>query len=91
MPSIRNPNYPHRHNRDGTHDSICPVCLTTIVSSRTERTLDSHEAIHVCDPIRLLQLGPSTLRLRLLPKQTTATILAPSSADFIPVSEPDEK
>jgi hypothetical protein len=41
--------YPHRCNRDGTIDSICPHCFVTIGSSMWESELELMELAHVCD------------------------------------------
>lgn len=45
--------FPHRTNRDGTIDSICPHCFATIGTSTWEADLEDIEARHVCDPARL--------------------------------------
>ena len=57
MPISANRNYPRRHNRDGSHDSICPACLVTIASRQDEEELYPFEVAHVCDPLRLFSLG----------------------------------
>jgi hypothetical protein len=57
--------FPHRHNRDGIVDSICSECLMTVASTMDERELERHERVHVCDPIRLYQLGADPLRAAL--------------------------
>ncbi len=49
--------FPHRSNKDGSFDSICPACLATVISVRNEQDLPRHEAVHGCDPLRLAQLG----------------------------------
>jgi hypothetical protein len=41
--------YPHRHNRDGTVDSICLSCLATVATSKSEAVLVGFEKAHVCD------------------------------------------
>ena len=41
--------YPHRLNRDGTIDSICPVCFLTIGTSLWEADLETLEAEHCCE------------------------------------------
>ena len=56
------PTFPHRHNRDGMVDSICSECLVTIGSTREEQELAQHEHAHVCDPVRLYQLGVDPTR-----------------------------
>ena len=45
--------FPHRTNRDGTIDSICPHCFATIGTSTWEADLEDIEAAHICDPARL--------------------------------------
>jgi len=45
--------FPHRMNKNGTIDSICPRCFTTIGCSTWEADLDRMEAAHVCEPARL--------------------------------------
>jgi len=51
------PQFPHRHNADGSYDSICPTCLMTVASVRTEAELASCEHAHVCSPERLYLLS----------------------------------
>jgi hypothetical protein len=46
-------NFPHRHNSDGTVDSICVKCFSTIATDRDETALREFEQHHVCDPNRL--------------------------------------
>ena len=44
------PTFPHRHNKDGTVDSICSECLLTVATMRVERELTQHEeATQVCE------------------------------------------
>ena len=45
--------FSHRMNKDGTTDSVCPRCFTTIGRSTWEADLDRMEAAHSCDPARL--------------------------------------
>lgn len=47
------PHFPHRMNNDGTTDSICPKCFTTVGCSTWEADLDRMEAAHICDPARV--------------------------------------
>jgi hypothetical protein len=56
------PRFPHRHNKDGVIDSICSECLLTVASVRLDRELAKYEEAHVCDPIRLYQLGADPIR-----------------------------
>lgn len=45
--------YPHRLNRDGSFDSICPRCFTTIHSSIREEELHQYEEVHTCESLRI--------------------------------------
>lgn len=47
--------YPHRHNPDGSWDSICPRCFATVATVSAERQLLQCEMQHVCE--RMLALG----------------------------------
>jgi hypothetical protein len=40
--------FPHRHNADGTWDSICKRCFNTVAHCETESELALHEKEHVC-------------------------------------------
>jgi hypothetical protein len=42
--------FAHRHNRDGSHDSICTACAATVASVQDENELGSHESSHACTP-----------------------------------------
>ena len=42
--------FPHRMNKDGTIDSICPRCFVTLGRSTWEADLDRMEAAHLCQP-----------------------------------------
>jgi hypothetical protein len=41
--------FPHRQNRDGSYDSICPRCFRTISNRMTEAELARDEFRHICD------------------------------------------
>ena len=41
--------YPHRQNRDGSIDSICPRCFATIASAKNVTELHTCEKQHTCD------------------------------------------
>ncbi|MGC2621069.1 MAG: hypothetical protein WA414_18645 [Acidobacteriaceae bacterium] len=47
--------FPHRHNADGTYDSICPACYATVATEDEEAKLRPHEMAHVCDMAQLDQ------------------------------------
>jgi hypothetical protein len=51
MLTLLKPSFPHRHNSDGSHDSICTVCYVTVATSQNELELASHESVHVCQPV----------------------------------------
>ncbi len=40
--------FKHRRKEDGTHDSICLACLTTISTHEIEARLEREEEDHVC-------------------------------------------
>jgi hypothetical protein len=49
--------FPHRHNSDGSYDSICTACFVTVASVRGEELLRAHELAHVCDPVNLYRIA----------------------------------
>jgi len=53
MDSQRTCRFPHRHNMDGSHDSICILCYETIASVRIEADLAQHERDHICEMVFL--------------------------------------
>lgn len=54
--SLKDQGFPHRENRDGSYDSICPMCAFTVATCANEFKLAGYERRHVCDPARLRQL-----------------------------------
>jgi hypothetical protein len=42
--------FSHRHNQDGTVDSICRQCFITVATSQCELELASQELRHICNP-----------------------------------------
>lgn len=56
------PAFPHRHNRDGSYDSICVKCFATIATERIEEMLAESEQAHACRhkpmPVRRQLLFP---------------------------------
>jgi hypothetical protein len=50
------PVFPHRHNSDGSVDSICGVCFATLASEKEEANLEEAEAAHVCGGFKLGRL-----------------------------------
>jgi len=55
---IRPQTFPHRHNSDGTHDSICNRCFATVAKATIETDLVQFEASHVCDPANVYRTNP---------------------------------
>jgi hypothetical protein len=47
--------FAHRSNKDGTIDSICPICFATVATARNEAALKMAEIKHVCDPDKVHQ------------------------------------
>jgi hypothetical protein len=43
------PQFVHRRNRDGSYDSICPLCAATAASATIEANLVPGELVHTCD------------------------------------------
>jgi hypothetical protein len=53
--------FPHRHNRDGSFDSICPKCFVTVDTRDVEGQLQLAEKVHNCNGLNLsLKLHPPT-------------------------------
>jgi hypothetical protein len=68
MLTLLRPSFPRRHNADGSHDSICTVCLATVATVQNELELAGFESAHVCEPVNLYrasQLLSSRPRLAL--------------------------
>ena len=51
------PIFPHRHNPDGTFDSICSRCLVTVATERLESDLQGAEGTHVCSDLDLSRIS----------------------------------
>jgi len=49
--------YPHRRNKDGSYDSICPTCFVTVAFGKSEVELMKLDAQHVCAFSTLSQRG----------------------------------
>jgi hypothetical protein len=47
------PYFQHRHNRDGSCDSICLRCYRTVASTLYEDWLAHAESNHTCTPLDL--------------------------------------
>lgn len=53
--------FPHRRNRDGSHDSICPHCFRTVATRQEETELPSDEQNHKCAEFHLDRFRGSDL------------------------------
>jgi len=60
MAHPENTTFRHRHNQDGTFDSICSDCFLTIASANEEQKLYLLERIHECDPVRIYEIATGT-------------------------------
>lgn len=49
------PTFPHRHNPDGSYDSICMACYATVATVKNECELKFHESQHKCDLLAMYQ------------------------------------
>ena len=58
-------NFAHRHNSDGSYDSICFKCYATAATARKEEALSSPESAHVCDPIALYRANQAAIPVRI--------------------------
>jgi hypothetical protein len=51
MLTLSKARFPHRHNSDGSYDSICAECYATVAKVQSEGDLAEHESAHVCQPV----------------------------------------
>jgi hypothetical protein len=56
--------FSHRHNRDGSFDTICICCFSTVHSADAESELSSAELSHEC--WRARSLSQQSARLQIL-------------------------
>ena len=61
MAQTKIPIFAHRHNIDGSWNSICPLCVITLARTKVETDLAAHEDTHICDPARLAQFATTTI------------------------------
>jgi hypothetical protein len=54
--------FPHRHNEDGSYDSICTLCLATVASMSDEDELTQYEETHACNLARLSEFSQNIVR-----------------------------
>jgi hypothetical protein len=56
MRTISIEKFPHRRNRDGTFDAICPRCYRTIATVNNEDALTETEHDHICEKPYLMAI-----------------------------------
>jgi hypothetical protein len=49
--------FPHRRDKDGLYDSICPTCFATVARSKPEAEMVELELAHVCNSSYLAERG----------------------------------
>jgi hypothetical protein len=49
--------YPHRQNKDGSHDSMSLACFATVARSEAQAELAEKHKAHVCDSAFLAERG----------------------------------
>ena len=49
--------FSHRHNEDGSHDSICTVCFQTVATDENEEKLRPYENGHVCNLVDIYRVS----------------------------------
>jgi len=47
---VNDTKFSHRHNSDGTVDSICRECFATVAKAQNESELHLQEHWHTCEP-----------------------------------------
>jgi hypothetical protein len=73
MPGTHGNAFLHRHNRNGSYDSICCACYLTAATACKESELHLYENSHSCDPIQLYEMTEDSHRVvRDLPRITSA-------------------
>lgn len=76
--------FPHRMNKDGTIDSTCPRCFSTVGCSIWEAELDRMEAAHICEPARLAAFNDHHRRMPVAPERVSGFEI-PADHSGIPV------
>jgi hypothetical protein len=49
--------YPHRQNKDGSHNSMSLACFATVARSEAQAELAENHKAHVCDSAFLAERG----------------------------------
>jgi hypothetical protein len=52
--------FSHRHNKDGSFDSICMTCYATVSSKQYIWQLDNDEQEHKCSPLMVAATEPGS-------------------------------
>jgi hypothetical protein len=48
--------FPHRHNEDGSFDSICTTCFATVATEENEAKLRLYELAHICNSLQVARI-----------------------------------
>ena len=49
--------FSHRRNKDGSFESICRICFSTVARSKQEAELAEQDSTHICDSSFLAERG----------------------------------
>ena len=60
MPSKLGNRFHHKHNKNGTHESVCGMCFMTVTTVSEESELSHFEDAHICDPVRVYEVRECT-------------------------------
>ena len=63
MPDTHGNTFKHRHNRNGSYDSICCTCYLTVASASGKSELHQWEHVHSCDSIQLFEVTEHSRRV----------------------------
>jgi len=69
--------FPHRHNEDGSHDSICTLCLATVASTSNEDDLAQFETTHSCKLTRLSKVSQKIVHDHVTAKLPPRSVAGP--------------
>jgi hypothetical protein len=54
--------FKHRHNPDGSWDSVCMKCFLTVMTAASEEKLSTAEQWHVCAELMEFKRSPAAIR-----------------------------
>ena len=74
--------YPHRRDRDGMYDAICPSCFATVARSKPESELAELEKAHVCHSSFLADRGQLGVTVAAMAAVVTTRSIPKAIADL---------